>query len=147
VVVHAIHSSQPFDVGDINFDDPVESMEYGHHIEFPYPTHGITDCESCHNPGTYEAPDQSMSLPGLLSATDSNDTWDRSIGDLPSVVTGPATRACGSCHTAELLNEDSAGGLAVLRQHMADGGYIVDAGEDATGTLMGIIDQIMALFK
>ncbi len=145
--IHAIHASQQFDFGDINFADPVEAMHYEHHINFPYPTHGVTNCESCHNPGTYEAPDQSMSLPGLLSAADVNETWDRKIGEIPSVVTGPATRACGACHKAPLINEDAAGELAVLNQHFAEGGYMVEAGEDASGTLMGIINQIMALFK
>jgi OmcA/MtrC family decaheme c-type cytochrome len=145
--VHAIHSSQQFDVGDINFADPVEAMHYDHHIEFPYPTHGITDCESCHEKGTYEAPDQSMSLPGILSASDSNETWSRNIGSIPSVVTGPATRACGACHRAELINEDSAGGLAVLNQHFTEGGYQIESGEDAGATLQSVIDQVMGLFK
>ncbi|MBE0686546.1 MAG: hypothetical protein IH585_11150, partial [Anaerolineaceae bacterium] len=145
--IHAIHASQQFDFGDINFADPVEAMHYEHHINFPYPTHGVTNCESCHNPGTYEAPDQSMSLPGLLSATDVNETWDRKIGEIPSVVTGPASRACGACHKAPLINEDAAGELAVLSQHLAEGGYMVEAGEDSATTLMTIINQIMALFK
>ena len=35
--VHAIHSFQAFDIGDIDFADPVEAMQYEHHIEFPYP--------------------------------------------------------------------------------------------------------------
>ena len=133
--------------GDINFNDPVESLHYFEHIEFPYPTHGITDCESCHVKGTYEVPDQSMSLPGILSASDSNETWNRNIGSIPSVVTGPATRACGACHRAELINEDSAGGLAVLNQHFDEGGYQIDSGEDAGATLQSVIDQVMALFK
>ena len=145
--VHAIHSSQQFDVGDINFNDPVESLHYYEHIEFPYPTHGITDCESCHEKGTYEVPDQSMSLPGILSASSSNDTWNRNIGSIPSIVTGPATRACGACHRAEMINEDSAGGLAVLNQHFDEGGYQINSGEDAGATLQSVIDQVMALFK
>jgi len=143
--VHAIHSSQAFDIGDIDFADPVQAMEYEHHIEFPYPKHGVTDCESCHVAGAYNIPDQSKSLPGLLSASAAVDR--RNIGDVPSYVTGPATRACGGCHRAELINEDSAGGLAVLNLHMTQGGYMVEAGEDANGTLNTVIDQIMALFK
>jgi len=143
--VHAIHSGQAFDIGDIDFSDPVESMHYEHHIEFPYPKHGVTDCESCHVAGAYNTPDQSKSLPGLLSASDAVE--GRNIGDVPSYVTGPATRACGGCHRAELINEDSAGGLAVLNLHMTQGGYMVEAGEDADGTLNTVIDQIMAIFK
>jgi len=143
--VHAIHSFQAFDIGDIDFSDPVESMHYNHHIEFPYPTHGTTDCESCHVAGTFNVPDQAKSLPGLLSATD--EVEGRNIGNIPSVATGPATRACGGCHRAELINEDSAGGLAVMNLHMEEGGYMVEAGEDANATLQSVIDQIMAIFK
>ncbi len=143
--VHAIHSFQAFDIGDINFDDPVEAMHYEHHIHFPYPTHGNTDCESCHYPGTYNTPDQAKSLPGLLSASD--EVEGRNIAGIPEVVTGPASRACGACHRAELINEDSAGGLAVLNQHISQGGYMVDASEDEDGTLASIIAQIMAIFK
>jgi OmcA/MtrC family decaheme c-type cytochrome len=144
---HAIHSFQPFDVGDINFDDPVEALEFGHHIEFPYPTHGSTNCESCHVAGAYNVPDQAKSMPGLLSASDVLTGRDRNIGDVPSYVTGPATRACGGCHRAAALNEDSAGELAMLFRHWTDGGYMVEAGEDASGTLQSVIDEIMALFK
>ena len=35
--VHAIHSFQAFDIGDIDFSDPVAALEYEHHIGFPYP--------------------------------------------------------------------------------------------------------------
>jgi OmcA/MtrC family decaheme c-type cytochrome len=143
--VHAIHSSQAFDIGDIDFSDPVEALHYEHHIEFPYPKHGVTDCDSCHVAGAYNVPDQARSLPGLLSASDAVE--GRNIGDIPSVVTGPATRACGGCHRAELINEDSAGGLAVLNQHMTEGGYMVEAGEDSATTLQSVIDEVMALFK
>jgi OmcA/MtrC family decaheme c-type cytochrome len=141
---HAIHAMQPFDIGDIDFSDPVEALHYEHHIEFPYPTHGITDCESCHNPGEYNVPDQMASLPGLLSASD--EVEGRAIGAVPEYVTGPATRACGSCHGAELINEDAAGELMLLKLHTQQGGYLVEAGEDDVGTLMSVIDEIMAFF-
>jgi cytochrome c553 len=145
--IHAIHSGQAFDIGDVNFADPVQAMHYDHHIEFPYPTHGITNCESCHNPGTYEVPDQSKSLPGLLSASDSLDGWDRDIGEVPAYITGPASRACGSCHRAELINEDAASELVSLNQHMKNGGYLIEGGDDYTSVLGEVIDYIMALFK
>jgi len=119
--VHAIHTFQAFDPGDIDFADPVQAMHYSHHTETPYPAHG-TDCESCHVAGSYNVPDQSRSLPGILSGTDTFNGWERNIGDIPSMVTGPATRACGGCHRAELINEDSAGGLAILNLHMTQGG-------------------------
>ena len=32
-----IHVGQAFDIGDIDFSDPVQAMHYNHHIEFPYP--------------------------------------------------------------------------------------------------------------
>jgi hypothetical protein len=55
----------------------------------PYPTHDNTNCESCHNTGTYNVPDQAKSLPGVLSASDPIKGWDRNIGEVPSYVTGP----------------------------------------------------------
>ena len=143
--IHAIHSFQAFDIGDLDFADPVDAMHYNHHIEFPYPTHGSTDCESCHVAGSYEVPDQSKSLPGLLSGTDV--VAGRNIADIPSMVTGPATRACGGCHKVEAINQDSAGELTVLYRHWTDGGYMIDVGEDPDGALQSVIDQIMALFK
>lgn len=145
--VHAIHSSQAFDVGDINFADPVQALKYNHHIEFPYPTHGITNCESCHFAGTYEIPDQDASLPGILSASDANETWDRKIGDVPVYISGPATRACGACHKAELINEDAAGELLIFTKHIEQGGYLVEGGESAMDTLLSVIDEVMSIFE
>ncbi|MCF7976304.1 MAG: hypothetical protein K9N55_20975 [Phycisphaerae bacterium] len=145
--VHAIHAGQAFDIGDVNFADPVEALHYEHHIGFPYPTHGITNCESCHNPGTYNVPDQSKSLPGLLSGSDSLEGWDRNIGDVPVYITGPASRACGACHRAELINEDEASKLVSFNQHTKTGGYLIEGGDDSTTVLDEVIDYIMALFK
>ena len=145
--VHAIHSGQAFDIGDIDFADPVAALEYEHHISFPYPTHGITNCESCHVAGAYEVPDQSKSLPGVLSASDSVESWDRKVGDVPLYITGPASRACGACHRAELINEDDAGELAIFNQHAEQGGYLVEGGDDYTAVLAEVIDSIMAIFK
>lgn len=145
--VHAVHSFQAFDIDEIDFGDPVEALHYEHHIEFPYPKHGRTDCESCHVAGAYEVPDQSKSLPGLLSASSPVTGWERNIGEMSSVVTGPATRACGGCHRATAINEDAAGELAMLNRHWIEGGYMVEAGEDSSGTLQSVIDTIMALFK
>jgi OmcA/MtrC family decaheme c-type cytochrome len=145
--IHAIHSSQAFDVGDIDFSDPVEAMHYEHHIEFSYPTHGVTNCLSCHVEGTFSNLDQSKSLPGLLSASEPFNGLERSIGEKPAVVTGPGARACGGCHRAELINEDAAGELEILNLHMTQGGYMVEAGEDPAGMLNSVIDQVMTLFK
>ncbi|OGD55375.1 hypothetical protein A3K81_03490 [Candidatus Bathyarchaeota archaeon RBG_13_60_20] len=145
---HAIHSSQAFDIGDINFADPVEAMHYEHHIEFPYPTHGITNCESCHYEGAYNVPDQSKSLPGVLSASDSPlEGRDRNIGEVPVYVTGPASRACGGCHRATLINEDEASELVSFYQHTKQGGYLIEGGDDVLATLDMVIDDIMAFFN
>ena len=145
--VHAIHSAQQFDVGDIDFADPVQAEHFATEIEMPFPKHGITNCEACHVSGTNNVPNQGKSMPGLLSASDVLQGKDRTIDDVPSYVTGPATRACGGCHRAVLLNEDNANGLALFNGHTAQYGYMVEAGEDASGTLSSVIDQIMSLFK
>jgi OmcA/MtrC family decaheme c-type cytochrome len=144
---HAIHAGQAFDIGDIDFTDPVEAMHYEHHIEFPYPTHGITDCSSCHTPDTNNVPDQTESMPGLLSASDTVEGWDRKIGDVPEYVTGPASRACGGCHRAELINEDAWGELIPFNLHTKHGGYLVEGGEDPDATLSTVIDVIMGIFE
>jgi OmcA/MtrC family decaheme c-type cytochrome len=145
--VHAIHSNQAFDVAAIDFKDPVQALKYEEHIGMPYPTHEIGNCESCHAAGTYDVPDQSMALPAILSASAQNDTWDRKIGTVPSVVVGPATAACGGCHRADLINEDKAGGLAVLNKHFTQGGYEVPAGDNPTDTWQNLTNQVMSLFK
>jgi OmcA/MtrC family decaheme c-type cytochrome len=144
--LHAIHSSQPFDVGDKDFADPVEAMHYDHQVEFTYPAHG-TDCESCHVAGAYNVPDQSKSLPGLLSASETFNGRDRNIGEVPSYVVGPASRACGSCHRAELINEDKYGDLVAFNVHTAQGGYMIEPQEDASSALSAVIEKVMALFK
>ena len=146
--VHAIHSGQAFDIADINFNDPVEALHYNEHIEFPYPVHGITDCVSCHVEGTNNVPDQAKSLPGVLSASDSPlDGWNRNIGEIPIYVTGPASRACGGCHRAVLINEDAASELISFNQHTKQGGYLIEGGDDVTATLNTVIHEVMANFN
>ncbi len=144
--VHAIHSFQPFDIGDIDFADPVEALHYEHHIGFPYPTHGVTNCESCHIPGTNEVPDQSKSLPGILSKSDTLQGKDRNIGAVPSYVTGPASRACGGCHRAVMINEDEASELISFNQHTKQGGYLFELVGDLQSTIRTVIDKAMAIF-
>ncbi|HRJ44329.1 MAG: hypothetical protein KJZ86_01435 [Caldilineaceae bacterium] len=143
--IHAIHSFQVFDIGGIDFNDPVEALHYEHHIGFPFPTHSITNCEACHVEGAYEVPDQSKSLPGALSATDPVE--GRNIGDIPLAITGPAARACGGCHRAELIKADNIGQLVALNQHMKREGYLVEGGDDYSATLATVIEQIMAYLK
>jgi OmcA/MtrC family decaheme c-type cytochrome len=148
--VHAIHSFQAFDIGDVNFADPVAAMRYNLHIEHEYPNFTIMNCESCHNEGAFEVPDQSRSLPGLLSGSDSVMNWDRNIGTVPAYITGPASRACGSCHRARMINEDEAGELVSFNQHTKQGGYMIKEGADSQETeslLTTVIDYIMGLFN
>jgi OmcA/MtrC family decaheme c-type cytochrome len=140
--VHAIHSFQAFDPGDIDMTDPVEKVRYEHHIEHTYPNFSITNCESCHTAGSYNVPDQSKSLPGVLSKADTL-PGGRNIGAVPSYITGPATRACGACHRAHMINEDNAGGLAAFNQHTRSNGYLLEA---VTGLYDMVVAEIMGIF-
>lgn len=141
--VHAIHSFQAYDPGDIDFTDPVEKMRYEIHIEHGYPAFTAKACETCHTPGTYGIPDQTKSLPGILSGSDTLNV-DRNIGTVPAYVTGPAARACGGCHRAKMINEDAASELAAFYQHTKANGYLVP---NADGTLLAVIEQIMSMFQ
>ena len=88
-------------------------------------------------------PDQTKSLPGILSGSDEVTTKDRNIGDVPEYVVGPAARACGGCHRANLIKEDEASKLASFYQHTKQGGYLIETGEDTLGT---VIVEIMGYF-
>ena len=127
--VHAIHSFQDFDIGDIDFGNPVEAMEYEEHITHTFPNFTIRNCEACHIPGVYNVPDQTKSLPGIQSASDV--VSDREIQDVPSFVTGPASRACGGCHRAQFIKEDDAVGLAAFNRHIRMGGYLLENTDDS----------------
>ncbi len=139
--VHAAHSFQPFDIGDIDMADPVERVRYELHIGHVFPNFTAKNCESCHLPGKYAVPDQSTSLPGKLSGSD---TVEGRNLDLPSYTTGPGARACGGCHRAQMLNEGETGKLVSFMQHTKDNGYQV---EDTTGVLDTVIAKIMSLFN
>ncbi len=142
---HAIHSFQAFDTDEVDFSDPVEALHYEHHIGSYFPRFGIADCESCHAPGTYDVPDQSKSMPGVLSSTyDELIGATRKIGGIPQTVTGPAARACGACHRSMAINEDDAAGLAVLNQHFSTFGYSV---ENEDGTWEAVVEKIMGMFN
>jgi OmcA/MtrC family decaheme c-type cytochrome len=128
--VHAIHSFQAFDPGDdFGTFDPVLAKRYDQHIKHTFPNFTIRNCEACHLPGTYDVPDQSQSMPGVASDSDTVATWyemvstggnipstiaqevpaGRNIGTVPELVMGPGSRACGACHRADLINADDAG--------------------------------------
>jgi OmcA/MtrC family decaheme c-type cytochrome len=182
--VHAIHSFQDFDVDD-TFDtstvpfDPVFAKRYDMHIEHVFPYFTRLACEGCHveagaetAPGsgvfytnTYNVPDQSKSMPGLMSDSWQLDTWydivaganpdvdaaleraaGRDIGTVPEYVVGPASKACGGCHRAELINKDLPGDLAAFNAHTAAFGTLVE--NDANDEVVfGIIDKILTLFE
>jgi hypothetical protein len=148
--VHAIHSMQAFDIKDVNFADAVSKLEYDLKIESTYPTFTTLACESCHNPGTYGVPDNSKSLPGVLSASAVLTGKDRNIGAVPSYVTGAGSRACGSCHRAQMINEDDAGSLAAFNTHADKNGFLFTNTTPAAGQKSvweKAVDAIFALFK
>jgi len=148
--VHSIHSFQAFDIGDIDFTDPVEALHYKERTEeFVFPNFTILNCEACHTDaaGVFDVPDQSESLPGVLSGSDFPvifpDGLQRNIGDVPSYITGPAAVACGACHRAHEINEDNAGGLASLFSHWRTFGYLIEAG-DPPYDIFTVIDDIFS---
>jgi OmcA/MtrC family decaheme c-type cytochrome len=157
---HAIHSFQDFDVGDTFEEfDPVIAKRYDQHTHHVFPNFTIRNCEACHRDGTYNVPDQSESMPGLLSASDTVATWyniaaglavedaaGRSIGMVPEAVTGPASRACGGCHRARLIRDDAAGDLLSLNAHTESFGTY-EENDDDDAILFGIIDKIMSMFE
>jgi hypothetical protein len=147
---HAIHTFQPFDIGDIDFDNVVESMFYDLKTESQYPTFDRRNCVSCHNAGRFNVPAQDKSMAGILSPSDN--VAGRAINqattighDVPAYVTGPASRACGACHRAVMIKEDQAAELASFNQHTKDGGYLLVPGTIAT--LEKAINAILPTFN
>ncbi len=149
--VHAIHSFQPFDLGSVDATDAVEVKRTAAHMKHKFPFFTALACEGCHVDDLvaggeirYNVPDQSESMPGVFAATD--DIPTRSVGNVPEQVTGPASRSCGSCHRAVMLNKDHAGELASFNAHTdAFGTYVENDDDDAV--LFGIIDKIMTWFE
>jgi OmcA/MtrC family decaheme c-type cytochrome len=145
---HAIHRFQVFDIGDIDFTDPVEELFFEHHVNSNFPRFGIEDCQSCHNPGVFNVPAQDKSMPGALSSADVVTT--RNIGSVPSFVTGPATRACGACHRAEAIIADDGAGdasmLAAINSHMRTFGYLIEVpeGADEEPLVLEVTDAIFS---
>jgi hypothetical protein len=143
--VHAIHSFQAFDHESIDFTEPFEAKHYEIHTEeFFYPLFTTLACESCHNDGTYNVPNQQVSLAERLSSSEDNDSpgYTRNIGTVPAAIVGPAASACGGCHRAMLIKEDDAGGLAAFNAHAKQFGYRI---ED-TSTQLTVWETIQSLF-
>jgi hypothetical protein len=92
-------------------------------------------------------PDQTKSLPGLLSASSELTGWDRNIGAIPAYVTGPAARTCGGCHRAAMINADNVSELQSFFQHTEMGGYLVEAGETPLDTLTTTFEEIRSYFE
>jgi OmcA/MtrC family decaheme c-type cytochrome len=133
---HAIHSFQGFDIGDVDFADPIQAVKWTIDTEHFFPNFTVKNCEACHTkesvtPGKYAVPDDFHSLAAVLSASDYPlDGKVRNIGELPSYVTGPGYRSCGGCHRADFIKEDEAGKLLSLNGHATDMGYLVKADEN-----------------
>jgi OmcA/MtrC family decaheme c-type cytochrome len=145
--IHAIHTMQ--NPTGIKYSDPIANLRAGEHVDATYPSFTTLNCESCHNPGTYDVPDQSKSLPGILSKSEVLNGKTRTIGSIPSYVTGPASRACGACHRAEMINEDNAGNLAAFDSHTDTFGYMLDNTTPTAATptvLDAAIQKIMSFF-
>jgi hypothetical protein len=106
-------------------------------------------------------PDQSKSMPSLLSKAYTMNGWftvdgdgvtheaaTRDIGAVPGYVVGAGNRACGGCHRAELINEDAEGEIASLNAHVDQMGFLVDTTTDTTTQyLYGVMDKIMGYFE
>jgi OmcA/MtrC family decaheme c-type cytochrome len=142
---HAIHRFQAFDAGSIDFTDPVEALEYTHHVQSNFPTFGIENCRACHNAGKFNVPNQGLSLPGVLSDTDFGTV--RNIGTIPGFITGPATRACGACHRAEAIIANEGFGdpikLANINSHMSTFGYMI---QSPPANILDVIRLIFSSF-
>jgi hypothetical protein len=68
------------------------------------------------------------------------------MGTVPEVVTGPASRACGACHRARLLNDDASVDLASFDAHTeVNGTYVPNDENDEV--LYGVNDKIMGMFE
>lgn len=136
--IHAIHSMQYLDGDAIvpaTFDNvtlyPDQPYAYeAHkmfkelHMEEVYPMFTTLNCESCHNPGTYDVPDQKKSLGGVLKGS-----ADETI---PQAVSGPGSRACGSCHRSMAFNEGNMGEVVSINFHAETFGYFDEGGSILT---------------
>jgi OmcA/MtrC family decaheme c-type cytochrome len=143
--VHAIHRMQQIAVSPDNFDPtkPIDLLRYADHVEANYPNFaGPLNCESCHNPGKYDVPDQTKSLPGVISASAAIPAGSRNIGTVPAQIAGPAERACGGCHRAQFINEDDAAGLGAFYAHTTVNG--TSWSSTSAASLTSVTDTILS---
>ena len=119
----------------------IDSYLHGIHAfpteeEFVFPMFTPLNCEACHVPGTYNVPNQTKSLGGVIDA-----------GDV-DVTVGPASKACGSCHRALNIRENggaTADPIAVnasINAHTATNGYRIPL-----SPVSSFIDVINTVFK
>ncbi|WP_415238504.1 multiheme c-type cytochrome [Seleniivibrio woodruffii] len=119
--IHAIHEGQ------------ATFASYGSlKIEYPKST---ADCLACHDSGTYEVPDQSKAIGGILSGSEGKNTT------ADQFTYGPAAVACGGCHRAYPLIIGDAGKLASFNAHTKTFGYKVAVSD------MSYLDVVKAVFK
>ena len=88
-------------------------------------------------------PGQAESLPSLHAGNDEAQ-FERNIGEVPPYVMGPAARACGGCHRAQMLREDDADKLTAFNDHVRTFGYLI---EDDEGIWDAVVEKIMAIFN
>jgi len=151
--VHALHSMQYMDVQNLDWTKALDALSYGHHVESTYPKFTTLDCEACHFAGTYDVPAQNRSLPSILSASSTlkagyavspNPGYagmpKRAQFSVPAVITGPAARACGSCHRSEFIKEADIAGMDAFNAHTAQWGY-----RDTTATAAELSTVIQGL--
>jgi OmcA/MtrC family decaheme c-type cytochrome len=86
----------------------------GHNWTVIHYPKAVNDCEACHFPGTYEAPDQTKAV-GLT--VDAGTAWADQSDDL---VIGPTAAACTACHST-----------APVRSHAQTFGYKAVTDKDA----------------
>ena len=133
--------------------------EYEAHVKNIFPRFTIKDCEACHVDSThdvytagrraYDVPDQTKSMPGVLSGTVT--IANRDVANVSKAVTGPAVRACGACHRAQAINADDQLRLQTQITHWQTFGSYVETAVDATTAEVtalwaAIVDKLMSLF-
>lgn len=109
--------------------------------EFVFPMFTPLNCEACHVAGTYNVPDQTKSLGGVIDGGDITKTTD-------DVTVGPASRACASCHRALSIRENggaTANSVTVnasINAHTEQNGYRIPL-----SPVSSFIDVINTVFK
>jgi OmcA/MtrC family decaheme c-type cytochrome len=113
--VHAIHTFQAFDTDDAFEEfDPVFSARYNQHIDHVFPNFTIRNCEGCHNEGTYNVPDQSQSMPGVLSTSYEVLTWYEMVSsDTCSTTTKQSCTDDADCPGGETCEGNIPSSIAI----------------------------------